>query len=232
MRTGEKFLQVIGIHGDPVATRRRIDAARRRGERFEGPAYSYRRAFGHVPGRDDERWVQTEIGTRALATIAVLDPTAGGGSIPFEVLRLAARAVANDLNSVSTLIMRATAEWPSVRGAALISAFDELSGRFVRAREERLEPYFPPERESSAISTNYLWARTVRFPYCDGVVPLSPNWGPRRTGRVSGSCRTAPTVRELRAASVRSRSSGRRRSGFGVRWPVVTGTVRIRTAVG
>ena len=32
----EKFLHVLGIHGDPVASRRRIDAARRRGERFEG----------------------------------------------------------------------------------------------------------------------------------------------------------------------------------------------------
>ena len=49
----DKFLHVLGIHGDPVATRRRIDEARRRGERFEGQAYSYPRAFGHVPGRDD-----------------------------------------------------------------------------------------------------------------------------------------------------------------------------------
>ena len=78
----ERFLHVLGIHGDPVATRRRIDAARRRGERFEGQAYSYPRAFSHVPGRDDERWLQECAGPRALATVAVLDPTAGGGSIP------------------------------------------------------------------------------------------------------------------------------------------------------
>ncbi len=43
-------------------------------------------------------------------------------------------------------------------------------------REERLAPYFPPEPEANAISTNYLWARTVTCPYCDGLVPLSPNW--------------------------------------------------------
>ena len=46
----------------------------------------------------------------------------------------------------------------------------------MRAREERLAPYFPPEPESNAIPTNYLWARTVTCPYCDGLVPLSPNW--------------------------------------------------------
>ena len=172
----EKFLHVLGIHGDPVATRRKIDAARRRGERFEGEAYSYPRAFGHVPGRDDVQWLQTVLGARALTTTAVLDPTAGGGSIPFEALRLGARTAANDLNPVSTLIMRATIEWPSAYGAVLKSAFDDLSRRFVRAREERLAPYFPPEPESNAIPTNYLWARTVTCPYCDGLVPLSPNW--------------------------------------------------------
>ena len=188
-------MHLLGIHGDPVATRRKIDAARRRGERFEGQAYSYPRAFGHVPGRDDVQWLQTVFGARALTTVAVLDPTAGGGSIPFEALRLGARTVANDLNPVSTLIMRATIEWPSAYGAVLKSAFDDLSRRFVRAREERLAPYFPPEPESNAIPTNYLWARTVTCPYCDGLVPLSPNWrlAPDGTGvRLRPDCAAGP----------------------------------------
>ena len=55
----ERFLHVLGIHGDPVATRRKIDAARRRGERFEGTAYSYPRAFGYVPDPADKDWIQT-----------------------------------------------------------------------------------------------------------------------------------------------------------------------------
>ena len=172
----EKFRHILGIHGDPVATRRKIDAARRRGERFEGEAYSYPRAFGYVPERDDERWLQTMLGARALTTVAVLDPTAGGGSIPFEALRLGARTLANDLNPVSTLIMRATVEWPFMYGAALESVFNELSERFVQAREERLARYFPPEPQSTAIPTNYIWAHTITCPYCDGLVPLSPNW--------------------------------------------------------
>ena len=172
----DKFKHVLGIHGNPVATRRRIDTARRQGERFEGQAYSYPRAFGYALGRDDYRWLQTMLGTRTLATVAILDPTAGGGSIPFEAMRLGAQAVANDLNPVSTLIMRATIEWPSVHGTALKTAFNGLAERFVQAREERLAPYFPPEPESNAVPTNYLWARTVTCPYCDGIVPLSPNW--------------------------------------------------------
>ena len=168
-------MHVLGIHGDPVATRRRIDAARRRGQRFEGQAYSYPRAFGYIPDLDDKNWLIDTLG-RSLASLKVLDPTAGGGSVPFEVVRLGTEASANDLNPVSTLIMRATIEWPSRYGGALKSEFKHLSERFIRTREERLTPYFPPEENLDAISTNFLWARTITCPYCDGLVPLSPNW--------------------------------------------------------
>jgi len=34
------FMHMLGIHGDPVASRKRIDAAKRKGQRFEGEAYS------------------------------------------------------------------------------------------------------------------------------------------------------------------------------------------------
>ena len=171
----EKFLHVLGIHGDPVATRRKIDAARRRGERFEGMAYSYPRAFGYVPDPADKDWVQTTLNS-SLGSLVVLDPTAGGGSIPFEAVRLGTEAAANDLNPVSALIMRATLEWPSKFGIELKSEFSHLAERFVHSREARLTPCFPREPVPDAIPTNFIWARTVNCPYCDGVVPLSPNW--------------------------------------------------------
>ena len=171
----EKFMHVLGIHGDPVAVRRKINAARRRGQRFEGQAYSYPRAFGYIPNLDDKNWLIDTLG-RSLASLKILDPTAGGGSVPFEVVRLGTEAAANDLNPVSTLIMRATIEWPSRHGTALKSEFKHLSERFIRTREERLTPYFPPEENLDAISTNFIWARTITCPYCDGRVPLSPNW--------------------------------------------------------
>ena len=171
----DRFLRALGIHGDPVATRRKIDAARRRGERFEGKAYSYPRAFGYVPDRDDRTWF-TAASNEPSSDLVILDPTAGGGSIPFESIRLGLQAFANDLNPVSALIMRATIEWPSRYGSALESEYGHLSERFIRMREDRLAPYFPAESKSNAISTNYLWARTVACPYCEGLVPLSPNW--------------------------------------------------------
>ena len=171
----EQFLHVLGIHGDPVATRRRIDEARRRGERFEGQAYSYPRAFGYVPTPDDRNWLQTAPGSSS-DSFTVLDPTAGGGSIPFEATRLGAEAIANDLNPVAALIMRATIEWPSKHSEQLKPEFEHLAARFIEARDHRLAPYFPPEPKAAAISTNFIWTRTITCPYCDGLVPLSPNW--------------------------------------------------------
>ena len=171
----EKFLHVLGIHGDPVAVRRKIDSARRRGQRFEGQAYSYPRAFGYIPGPDDKNWLVATLG-QALDGFTILDPTAGGGSVPFEVVRLGVEAAANDLNPVSALIMWATIEWPLRYGGDLKSEFENLSGRFIRTREERLAPCFPTEGNLDAISTNFIWARTITCPYCDGLVPLSPNW--------------------------------------------------------
>ena len=171
----QQFLHVIGIHGDPVATRRRIDAARRKGERFEGQAYSYPRAFSYFPDQADRQWLKTVLSCQPGDT-TILDPTAGGGSIPIEAMVLGAKAIANDLNPVSTLIMRGTIEWPASHGNRLRREFEAVSERFVEKREERLKPCFPPEPVENAIPTNYLWARTVACPYCDGLVPLSPNW--------------------------------------------------------
>ena len=45
----EKFLHVLGIHGDPIAAKERIAVATRNGERLGAAAYGYPRAFGYNP---------------------------------------------------------------------------------------------------------------------------------------------------------------------------------------
>ena len=213
-----RFLHVLGIHGDPLATRRKIDAARRKGERFEGQAYSYPRAFSYVPDDSDRHWLAGVLGRST-----VVDPTAGGGSIPFEALRLNVAAFANDLNPVAALLMRATIDWPSRYGSGVHRAFEDLGARFIEARDRRLAPWFPPEPGERAIPTNFLWARTVTCPYCDGLVPLSPNWrlAPGGTGvRLLPDCAGGPGT------------PGRPGTSFRAPWPAATDTARTPTAVG
>src|ERR1035437_8588694 len=52
----DRFLQVLGIHGDPVAARRGIDQALRTGNRVEDP-YGYSRACGYTPDKEDREWL-------------------------------------------------------------------------------------------------------------------------------------------------------------------------------
>ncbi|GAF98146.1 unnamed protein product, partial [marine sediment metagenome] len=170
----KKFMHVLGIHGDPVESRRRIDEAKRTGERFEGEAYSYPRAFKHSPSHEDIRWLDLALGPRG--TIRILDSTAGGGSIPFEATRLGCHTSANELNPVAWLILRATVEFPAKFGSALARRFRDLAAVYVERRDVKLTPFFPKEPSDDCEATNWIWARTITCPYCGGLVPLSPNW--------------------------------------------------------
>ena len=69
--------------------------------------YGYRRVFTYVPHEQDRRWLQRPLDARCNDT-SVLYPTAGGGSIPLEAGRIGLSAIANDLNPVAALILKAT----------------------------------------------------------------------------------------------------------------------------
>ena len=170
----DRFLHVLGIHGDPVVTKRRIDAAKRTKEHLGPNPYGYKRAFTYTPNSEDKEWVELTKGS-SLDNLSILDPTAGGGSIPFEAERIGLTSIVNDLNPVAALILRATAEWPALYGPALLDEFKLLSHRFTAAAESKYRDVFPLEPEGTRIE-GYLWARTITCPYCDGLVPLSPNW--------------------------------------------------------
>src|SRR5206468_2232939 len=109
-------------------------------------------------------------------TARVLDPTAGGGSIPFEALRLGVPAIANDLNPVAWLLLKATIELPRKYGSKLAERYFELGKEFVARVRKRLMPFYPAEPSADCVPDGYLWARTIKCPYCGGKVPLSPNW--------------------------------------------------------
>ena len=168
----EKFLYVIGIKGDPVAAKKRIAIATRKGQRLGTDAYGYSRAFGYALESQDKSWLADNSVTGAI----VLDPTAGGGSVPFESVRLGLETYANDLNPVAALIERATLEWPAVRGAEIKTAVEEMGNKLTGELRSRLADVFPDEPGNDTRPDGYLWARTVTCPYCDGLVPLSPNW--------------------------------------------------------
>jgi len=157
----DKFLHDLGIHGDPVAAARAIAGARASGVRVENP-YDYQRAFYHLPPPVAEG-------------LCVLDPTAGGGSIPFEAIRVGADTIGNDLNPVASFVLKTTVELPLQFGASLLKRFDEFAAEFLKRAKPLISEVFPDNSENREDAT-FLWTRTVTCPYCGGVVPLSPNW--------------------------------------------------------
>ena len=168
----EWALRLFGIQGDAVQARKRIALADRKGERLGANAYGYSRAFTYTPTSEERKEINRHFSSNPI----VLDPTAGGGSIPFESIRLGFRSYANDLNPVASLLCRATVEWPASFGTTLLSEYEPLARRFVNEVRSRLAGVFPHESGADCKPDGYLWARTITCPYCDGLIPLSPNW--------------------------------------------------------
>ncbi|MBX9859746.1 MAG: DUF1156 domain-containing protein [Sphingomonas sp.] len=173
-----KFQHVLGIHGDPIAAKSRIAAADRRGERLGADAYGYKRAFSFTPTQDD---MTSLLGEHRPV---VLDPTAGGGAIPFEAYRLGLPSIANDLNPVASIVEKATLEYPALFGSEILLDYQSLAATWVTNVRSRLQEVFADEPDENTRPDGYLWARTITCPYCSGTVPLSPNWrlGAKGTG--------------------------------------------------
>ena len=164
---------MLGIHGDPMAARQAIDKAKRSGKRIKNP-YDYDRAFKYCPTSDDRRWLESR--RRNWRSIRVLDPTAGGGAIPFEAYRSGFVTLGNDLNPVAALIADATVAWPTRFPEELADEFGALAREWRQRIQKPLEGLFRKTGLPDVVDVTYLHAHTARCPYCVGLVPLSPNW--------------------------------------------------------
>ncbi len=135
----------------------------------------------------------------------ILDPFAGGGSIPLEAQRLGLETYANDLNPVAALINKALIELPPKfasrlpvnpesrkkyltrewKGAEGMAEDVRYYGKWMRDEAwKRIGHLYPKVRlpkeygggEGTAIA--WLWARTVKCPNpaCGAMIPLASKW--------------------------------------------------------
>ena len=103
----------------------------------------------------------------------VVDPFAGGGSIPLEALRLGCEAFASDLNPVACLILKVMLEDIPRQGPKLADELRRVGGEIKAAAEKELADLYPADPDG-ATPIAYLWARTVRCeaPNCGAEIPL------------------------------------------------------------
>ena len=168
------FLRLCGVWGDPVAARAAIDAALAKGKTTKGNAYRYRQAFKNSPAPNDIALLHSLLINTWGELPSVLDPTAGGGSIPFEAARYGLRTIANDLNPVAAGILQAGVQVTTRYGTDLGGDLRHWGRVFATRLTARLEEFFqlpyPSDRNA------YLYARTVACPHTGKPVPLAPNW--------------------------------------------------------
>jgi len=107
----------------------------------------------------------------------IVDPFAGGGSIPLEALRLGCQTFASDLNPVACLIQKLMLEDIPQQGAQLAIELEKVGGVIKHEAKRNLADLYPLESGSS-MATAYLWARTVRCesPNCGAEIPLVPSF--------------------------------------------------------
>ena len=125
----------------------------------------------------------------------ILDPFAGGGSIPLEAQRLGLEARASDLNPVAVLINKALIEIPpkwaghapvfpgaaaerlSWPGATGLAEDVRRYGNWMRDEAEKRIGHLYPKVKISGVEATviaWIWARTVTCPNpaCGGTMPL------------------------------------------------------------
>ncbi len=145
--------------------------------------YGYARAYSHHP-------------VVATDSLTVHDPTAGGGAILFEAMRLGHRVVANDLNPVAVVILHGTLDFPARFGPSLLEDLAGWGSVLVSHVEENMAsvtPFSPlTESERDELGnhcancpevipifnqdeydhTGLIYCRQVTCPHCGGEAPL------------------------------------------------------------
>jgi len=176
-----EILYIERIAADPAWFKDLMEIAASVGFRVPN-LYGYSRAYSCQP-----EWQSNDI--------TVLDPTAGGGSIPFEALRLGHKVIVNDINPVAAIILYATLDYPARYSQDLIEEIYKWGQKLIDVLDKQLDPVFPrifllPQDERQILkahlnkypdlvseydredTTTYLYVRQVTCPHCGGEAPL------------------------------------------------------------
>jgi adenine-specific DNA methylase len=177
----EDLLPVRRVMGDPAWAKERIAWETAHQLRTTDDKFGYERAFNKI----------SEV---QPSGVVVLDPTAGGGSIPLEALRLGHTVVANELNPVAAVILHATLVYPARYGPdlsrdiahwgerlrdSMVTALGDLFPASQLDEEQqaelRLRLHQCPELVSTYLHEyldGFIYARQVTCPQCGGEAPL------------------------------------------------------------
>jgi adenine-specific DNA methylase len=121
------------------------------------------------PNRDLLTKIVLKTCGKSPQTMVVLDPMAGGGSIPLESLRLGFKTIAMEYNPVAYIILKATLEYPAKYGEKLYEDIRNEAKILDEHAKKELGKYYATD------VPRYIFARGFKCPNCYGLVPIIHN---------------------------------------------------------
>jgi adenine-specific DNA methylase len=144
------------------------------GIRVEG-GFNCDRAFKNYIREDDLKKAHKAASSLWGKDIVVMDPMAGGGSIPLESARLGFKTLANEYNPVACSVLEATVDYPFRFGEKLGQKTREWARIWEKKVEKHLAQFYPKRRDGMVHA--YIFARTVLDPdHPEWQTPLVPDW--------------------------------------------------------
>lgn len=150
-----------------------------------GEHYDYPRPFTQSPSESEREELHELLKGRWDGELpTVLDPTAGGGVIPFESLRYDLPTVANELNPIPSLMLKAMLEYAPEVGS-VGSELTKWGQKVSQEASKELEEYFPSAKPRQKPS-HYACSYTVECPECSCEIPLVKKWWLRKKSASKG----------------------------------------------
>mgnify|MGYP001095879987 CR=1 FL=1 len=103
----------------------------------------------------------------------VFDPFAGGGSIPFETIRMGLSSYANDYNPLSWLILNGSILYP-IKFNNLNTKIENLYNHILKRIEKELGNLYPNHSDKKVAT--YIFSWYVQCPKCNLETPLVASW--------------------------------------------------------
>jgi adenine-specific DNA methylase len=168
----ERLLGFWGSASDLVEAQRYLDRAKEAGVKVANPHGG--RAFSRVLREPDLAMAHQTVAKLWGDDVTVMDPMAGGGSIPLESARLGFRTLANEYNPVACSVLEATVDYPFRFGQDLGKKARRWGRELGRRFNARVERFFP---KNGVLPPHcYIFARTVPCPDTGHETPLVPDW--------------------------------------------------------
>jgi adenine-specific DNA methylase len=139
-----------------------------------GEHYGYPRPYTSTPNEKQREKLHKRLRDQWNGDLpTVLDPTAGGGVIPFESLRYGLPTEANELNPVPSVLLKSMLDYPISVGH-LRRDFERWAKKIDEVAGENISKFYPDK--SGRTPSHYACSYTINCPSCGCEIPLVPSW--------------------------------------------------------